>query len=646
MKFKWFTFAFVIFLSAFFFFGKAIDFTGMQGLSSNVSDSNKITSKQLRSISYNSDNFICSEENKEKVGFAYQYERKSKDLLRGDEVLGTEYRKEEPILGVLFAEDNSSKTKFRILDNGLASLYARLDLISRAKESIELEYFIYRIRENKNLNKIISIKDFLSGEKISYTNKSTVLITQALMEKAVSGVKVRVLIDASGTILDFKEDLYTASHIKLRKMAEAENVKYDEIKNNFKFKYYNNVPTRRISTVNYRNHRKLFMVDGMYGITGGRNIEDKYFDMDPYYNFHDRDVLITSEDAANGPILKAMKNSFDYFWARKDTSVEISFLDGVNPARITDESIKSNKLLAEPIRLMNSDFSETKKEIMLKGENNYNISTKERACKKATYVSDRPILNSRRVHYFLRANSLLNGKLYKERYRFTGRLIEEKIETTMAKEDDKSIVISSPYFSLNCRGEMLAERLSNLGVKASIFTNSLTSTDAVYNASLFYERAPGFINDRAAVYVHSSKGLAKKGFQYMKVKDARSGEEYSALDSRWGLHSKSHIYGKSAVYIGTYNVDNRSSFYNAEMGVFCEDTPEIAQELLDLTLQRARGESGYGVLLVDGGLVGQSVAGTPAVSSVANAYGEGATKGEIDFMKDIFGLVETVEILF
>ena len=49
--------------------------------------------------------------------------------------------------------------------------------------------------------------------------------------------------------------------------------------------------------------------------------------------------------------------------------------------------------------------------------------------------------------------------------------------------------------------------------------------------------------------------------------------------ARWGIHSKTHIYDESDFYVGTYNIDNRSDFFNLEMGVFCEGSPELTREL-------------------------------------------------------------------
>src|SRR5690606_31586746 len=53
---------------------------------------------------------------------------------------------------------------------------------------------------------------------------------------------------------------------------------------------------------------KLLLVDGLVGITGGRNYQDSYYDWDPEYNFRDRDLLLA------GPAVADMAASFEEYW--------------------------------------------------------------------------------------------------------------------------------------------------------------------------------------------------------------------------------------------------------------------------------------------------------------------------------------------
>ncbi len=46
------------------------------------------------------------------------------------------------------------------------------------------------------------------------------------------------------------------------------------------------------SKLNQRMHTKMLLVDGVVGITGGRNYQNDYYDWDAAYNFRDRDLLV------------------------------------------------------------------------------------------------------------------------------------------------------------------------------------------------------------------------------------------------------------------------------------------------------------------------------------------------------------------
>ncbi|MBC7538497.1 MAG: hypothetical protein H7281_06740, partial [Bacteriovorax sp.] len=49
--------------------------------------------------------------------------------------------------------------------------------------------------------------------------------------------------------------------------------------------------------------------------------------------------------------------------------------------------------------------------------------------------------------------------------------------------------------------------------------------------------------------------------------------------SDWGTHSKTILYNNNSFMIGTFNIDNRSNFYNTEMAVFCSGSPELAHDV-------------------------------------------------------------------
>jgi len=86
-------------------------------------------------------------------------------------------------------------------------------------------------------------------------------IKEILIEKVKQGVEVRILCDAVGSLLISK------NYVKeLRK-------------NGIQFHNSRNLTAFfRLSTLNYRNHRKIVAIDGEIGYTGGMNLGQEYID--------------------------------------------------------------------------------------------------------------------------------------------------------------------------------------------------------------------------------------------------------------------------------------------------------------------------------------------------------------------------------
>ena len=71
-------------------------------------------------------------------------------------------------------------------------------------------------------------------------------------------------------------------------------------------------------------------VDETVGMTGGRNIADRYFDFDTDYNFKDREVLVYGSTAGE------MRASFEQFW-ESETTAEVGHLRDVAPLIVKGE---------------------------------------------------------------------------------------------------------------------------------------------------------------------------------------------------------------------------------------------------------------------------------------------------------------------
>lgn len=463
------------------------------------------------------------------------------------------------------------ENKMMILNSGIASLQLRLEMIQRAKKTIELEYFIFQ------------------------NDASGKLVVTELIKKAKEGVKIRLLIDKSITVIRFDE--YFAEALMKHGVVVA---------------YYNRALDP--STAQFRNHRKMISIDGNEAITGGRNIGLDYFDLDPDYNFHDRDVWV------EGPIVKAMVDSFDEFWNSSRTKVakspnipEFSRFHRSTDRRNTAKLQVHHRRLKEAEefvldnrenQLLKKKVAEVAKPILAKKE--------KHICPETILISDKP-----GATFMRRLNSD-----YKKEDRVLNQVLKD-----MALNARESFFMESPYFLLNDSfAEMLGEILDK-GIEVSAYTNSLNSTDAVYVATGFYSNIFPWIKRGLKTYVHSSKWQGQNAQTERVIDEA-------IKETRYGVHSKTFIIDDIDFAIGTYNVDNRSDFYNTEMTLFCKGSPELVRVLKDDIAWRL--ENAYEV---KGDKTAVDSAGNPA-----DMYG-GASESYIRLMNSIKLPVKWFEFL-
>lgn len=132
----------------------------------------------------------------------------------------------------------STGNDVEIITVGKRKLDALLKDIENAKEYIHFQYYLFG--------------NDVSGQAVK----------EALMKKAREGVKVRILHENVANY-DTKRSFYN----QMRK-AGVELVRF------YNPRFH---PLRIITRLNYRNHRKIVVIDGRIGYTGGMNIKDRYF---------------------------------------------------------------------------------------------------------------------------------------------------------------------------------------------------------------------------------------------------------------------------------------------------------------------------------------------------------------------------------
>jgi len=154
--------------------------------------------------------------------------------------LGTKVSEKASIIRLLLNNSESLVTtgnKLELYNTGIQTFDAVFEAINDAKHHIHLEYYIF------------------SNDKIGNRLKNL------LIKKSKDGVEVRVIVDDVGSW-------------GLRKRFIA-----DLRSSGVQFHSFMEVRFPRLtSKANYRNHRKILVIDGKIGFTGGVNIADRYID--------------------------------------------------------------------------------------------------------------------------------------------------------------------------------------------------------------------------------------------------------------------------------------------------------------------------------------------------------------------------------
>lgn len=161
-------------------------------------------------------------------------------------------------LANFFSEKNliSDKNNLTLLINGERKFPELLQSIRKAKRFIHIEYYIY---ENDEI-----------GNQIA----------ELLIQKSKEGIKVRLIYD------DFGSQSIRKSVVKrlLENGVEA-------------YPFYKINLIKLANRLNYRNHRKIVVIDGLEGYVGGINISDKYINNENHELFW-RDTHLKIEGLA------------------------------------------------------------------------------------------------------------------------------------------------------------------------------------------------------------------------------------------------------------------------------------------------------------------------------------------------------------
>jgi putative cardiolipin synthase len=418
------------------------------------------------------------------------------------------------------ADGEHELSGFRLLPDGAQAFAARIALIRRAEKTIDVQYYV------------------IASDRTGHE------FLRELQAAAARGVRVRILVD----------DLYaTGQDALFAGLAAHDNVEV---------RMFNPLPVRggsfgqrillslhQFSRINHRMHNKLFIADGSFAVTGGRNIADEYFDRGGDANFIDMDVLST------GPVVDELAAVFDRYW-NADVVYPVQSLVGGEPSR-QGFAQQVGAPTAEAVAAAAADAGSVESEL----------------------AGGRIALERAEAEVFADAPQKASGDSD------AATVAEAHLELLGTAQS--SVLLASPYFVPGEREMRVLSAIRSHDVSISVLTNSLATTD---EPLVHY----GYARHRAAlleagVDLHELRPSAEAGAE-ATGSIGSSGRGSSSLGR---LHTKLSVVDDERTFVGSMNMDGRSAHLNTEAGIVIHS--RVLAERVARFLRREQTERSYRV---------------------------------------------------
>ena len=387
------------------------------------------------------------------------------------------------------------------------------------------EAFVSRVQSARMAARSIDVQSY-----IWHMDLTGSYFVQELLLAADRGVRVRMLLDdmdarnesTTFAALAAHPDIevrtfnpFASRHGALRFIAEA---------------------TTSFERINRRMHNKSWIADNRIAIVGGRNIGDEYFGASDDVNFVDLDFAMV------GPVVRDASAAFDSYW-NSPSAYPMEVLD---PAAVTADALNrlrselgAHTAQAEQSRYAQALRADDAIRRMVSGEWPIQWSDSYR------FVADDP-------------RKVTMKKRDAQRTHVGATLVP------LVAAAQTRLSIMSPYF---VPGAEVTARLGDVvrdGRDVRILTNSLAA------------------NDVAAVhggYSRHRKELLEGGVQIWELKPLPGTQNTASLFGSSGasLHTKAFAVDGRGLFVGSYNLDPRSTWLNCEQGVFAQSEPLALQ---------------------------------------------------------------------
>ncbi len=317
---------------------------------------------------------------------------------------------------------------------------------------------------------------------------------------------------------------------------------------------------RDFKHLNRRMHNKVFIADSSIAIIGGRNIADEYFDMSTEFNCRDREVL------AVGPIVQDITTSFDDYWNSRWSATVTQFISTTADEEQQRYYEELHQYAADPENFPLRFYGElnTIKERLLQ-------LSERLIWGKAILIYDIPGKNDDpdRLDAFGRSGEAL---------------------TRIALQSQQEILSETPYLFLMPGTFNIIDELRKRDVRIRILTNSLASTDNVIAFSGYFKQRQMILKAGVELYELKSEPELRESVI----------QRYALLENKppLALHAKTAVFDRQVVFLGSFNLDPRSTHLNTEIGVLIY-SDELAQQVAEIIEQDMRPENSWQVLLVN-----------------------------------------------
>jgi putative cardiolipin synthase len=349
-------------------------------------------------------------------------------------------------------------------------------------------------------------------------DEAGIVLMDRLRAAAERGVRVRLLIDDNGLRTD------ECMPLLLDSLPNAEV----RVFNPFRFRPRWTRPLQvpfEFRRLNHRMHNKLYVVDGTATIVGGRNIGGHYFEADEASNFTDIDVLLL------GPVARDAADCFERYWS-SDLAVPLQTALGRRDARMARERIERYVRAARFTRLQEL------------------YRTQHRGLRAMLEHDRHPV-------HWARTRLIADDphKACARRRRHAPQVMLEALAQTWQQAREE-VLAATAYFVPGRTGAGDLIRMRRRGVRVRILTNSLASNDVptVHAGYTRYRRALL----RAGVELYEYQRFGNRPRRHHRASRCNA------------LHAKTLVIDRRLAWIGSFNLDPRSSRLNTEMAVLLE----------------------------------------------------------------------------